>query len=83
MNLMEEENIIITSCPHCNDNIVIYKKDIKCAIFRHGVMKKTMKQMNPHAKKEVCERLFKNGLIYGCGKPFKLVNEIAIKCGYV
>jgi len=33
MNLMEEENIIITSCPHCNDNIVIYKKDIKCAIL--------------------------------------------------
>ena len=73
----------LTSVDRGSLPMVIYKKDIKCAIFRHGVMKKTMKQMNPHAKKEVCERLFKNGLIYGCGKPFKLINETAIKCDYV
>ena len=57
-------------------------KDIKCAIFRHGVIKKTMKQINPMLKK-VCDYLAKNNLIYGCGKPFRLQNGIAIKCDYV
>ena len=48
----KNNEIIITKCPHCQIDVVIYKKDIKCAIFRHGVIKKTMKQINPHAKKK-------------------------------
>ena len=80
--------IIYTKCPHCRESVIIDEKDIACAIFRHGVFKKNDKQMNPHAPKKVCDRLFKKGLIYGCGKPFKLVkdasgNYIAIICGYV
>ena len=68
--------------------IIIDEKDIACAIFRHGVFKKNGKQINPHAPKKVCDRLFTKGLIYGCGKPFKLIkdtsgNYITIICGYV
>jgi hypothetical protein len=50
-------------------------------------MKTTMQQMDPHLPKADCDRLTINGLIIGCGKPFKLVknNEeyIAIKCDYI
>jgi hypothetical protein len=66
---------IIIICPHCIIPILIMKNEINCAIFRHGVLKKSKKQINPHASKEYCDSLIKNDLIYGCGKPFKLIND--------
>ena len=64
------------------------RKDINCAIFRHGVLKETGNQIDPHASKEICDSLAKEGKIYGCGKPFKLVRQdsvmyIAQKCEYI
>ena len=66
------ENILV-KCPHCEDLIIINKKDFNCKIFRHGVYKNNNKQIDPHLNKNECDRLFKEGLIYGCGKPFKLI----------
>ena len=85
---MKEEPMIITSCPHCSVMIVINKKEINCAIFRHAVLKETGKQLDPHASKETCDDMAKKGKIYGCGKPFKLVRIDslewkAIKCDYI
>jgi hypothetical protein len=75
---------MIIQCPHCDCDILITK--INCKIFRHGVYKNTFKQINPHLDKDSCDKLIKNDLIYGCGKPFELIlnnNEyIAIKCDY-
>ena len=80
---MTDKNIVI--CPHCKDPIIIQK--INCGIFRHGVFKQTGKQMKPHLDQSACEQLFNNHIIYGCGKPFKIVqkNDIltAIECGYI
>ena len=79
----KEEPILI--CPHCNDYIIITK--INCGIFRHGVLKKNGKQINPHTSKEICEYYINNNLIYGCGKPFRIINDNdALKieiCDYV
>lgn len=89
MNGTEENaNIIITNCPHCKTMIVINPSEVNCAIFRHGVLKETNKQMDPHSTKDVCDYLAKHGKIYGCGKPFKLVRNdsfhwIAEKCEYI
>jgi len=79
---------ILVYCPHCNNLILIYKNEINCAIFRHGIMKSDLKQIDPHLSKPECDRLSKEGLIIGCGKPFKLVMNkeeeyFAIKCDYV
>ncbi len=78
---------IIILCPHCQNNILIMKNEINCAIFRHGSYKKNLKQMNPHEKKEECDRLAQENLIYGCGKPFRLIKEEniykAIVCDYI
>jgi hypothetical protein len=68
---MSEEPIII--CPHCNDFILI--KKINCAIFRHGMFIKTGKQIDPHASREMCEYYINNKQIYGCGKPFRIINN--------
>jgi hypothetical protein len=67
-NTNELEDAII--CPHCKDPVLIEK--LNCCIFRHGIMKDTLKQIDPHCPKEECDRLFSQGLIYGCGKPFKV-----------
>ena len=78
------ENIIVI-CPHCNDPISIEK--INCAIFRHGIIKNTLKQINSHASKIECDTLINNNLIYGCGKPFKIIKKEdsyeTIICDYI
>lgn len=79
---------ICVYCPHCEQLILIYKNEINCAIFRHGVMKTNLKQIEPHLPKQECDKLAKESLIYGCGKPFKLIlvsegTYIAVKCDYI
>jgi hypothetical protein len=63
---------IIVSCPHCSGNIIIMSNEINCNVFRHGIYKKNGQQMNPHERKEICDKLFAENLIFGCGKPFTL-----------
>ena len=81
-----EPDIIIT-CPHCTQMIIINKKEINCFIFRHGILKSTNKQMDPHAKKELCDESVDKNLIWGCGRPFKLIIKnnkfFTEKCGYI
>ena len=72
-------------CPHCKEYVII--EQINCAIFRHGVLKENMQQINPHLPQNQCNELKDKDLIYGCGKPFKLenINGIwtAIICDYI
>ncbi len=63
----------ILICPHCGDFIMIEK--LNCGIFRHGILKSNLKQMDPHLTKEKCAYLIENELIYGCGKPFQIIVE--------
>lgn len=50
-------------------------------------MKTNLVQINPHMSKQECDKLKEQDLIYGCGKPFKLINEnskwITIECDYI
>jgi len=72
-------------CPSCNE--YIYIEQLNCNIFRHGVLKKNGEQIDPHSSKEICDNLFNNNEIYGCGKPFiiKMINNDykAIICDYI
>ena len=78
---------ITISCPHCQDVILIYLKELNCHIFRHGIYKNNHKQIDPHLDKKTCDYLSQNKLIYGCGKPFKIVKEnndfFAEICDYI
>jgi hypothetical protein len=82
---MSSETQPILKCPHCNEFVIIEK--INCAIFRHGIMKKNLKQIDPHSLKELCEYFVNNDLIYGCGKPFRIVikdnNLLTEICDYL
>ena len=76
---------LIIKCPHCDQQILI--EELNCKIFRHGILKKTNIQINPHASKLECDNYTSNDLIYGCGKPFKIIeiNNLYIteKCDYI
>jgi exopolyphosphatase/pppGpp-phosphohydrolase len=73
MTDMKDMKDIIITCPHCNE--IVWVEQVNCAIFRHGVLKTTMKQIHPHATKEECDYLIKSSSIYGCGKPFRIVQK--------
>ena len=76
-------SMITVKCPHCDLLVSIMPSEINCGIFRHGVYIVNHQQMDPHAAEKICTRLAKDGLIYGCGKPFRLIDNKAVKCGYV
>jgi hypothetical protein len=83
------DDLITVKCPHCELLIEISKKHINCAIFRHGMFKSNLQQMDPHTPKHICDEVVRANLIYGCGKPFKLFWNMtsdlywAEKCEYI
>lgn len=82
---MYKSMVHVMICPHCEDFIIIEK--LNCGIFRHGVCKETYKQIDPHLSKEKCDLLVDNQLIYGCGRPFQILNLNGVwkiqKCEYI
>jgi hypothetical protein len=82
---------IVVDCPHCKEPILI--EQLNCCIFRHGIFKNNMLQIDPHTPKNLCEHYIEHQLIIGCGNPFKVIlndnskNEddkcIAVVCDYI
>jgi hypothetical protein len=82
---MSNNIAFIINCPHCNEHILI--EELNCKIFRHAVLKSTNQQIDPHSSKSECDNYIINNLIYGCGKPFKILilnnNYQAEICDYI
>jgi len=74
---------LVFECPHCNESIVVQRNEINCAIFRHAIFRDTLEPIDPHASKEACDALVRNEKVHGCGKPFRLVNDVPEVCDYV
>lgn len=64
---------IIKKCPHCQEWVFLPKQHFNCKIYRHGVYKSNYNQIDPHLSKSECNRLKDQDLIFGCGKPFKII----------
>ena len=54
---MNTETSIMVKCPHCGLYIQILEKEFNCKIFRHGIYKKTFRQIDPHLPKILCDAL--------------------------
>ena len=80
----EFKNFVVM-CPSCETPVLI--EQMNCAIFRHGIFKQYATQIPPHSSQVDCDAFVKNGLIYGCGKPFTIVIvdglPVAEHCGYI
>ena len=78
---------IVLPCPHCDMMILLNENDINCAIYRHAVYRSTFLQIDPHTPLSDCDRLYRDGLIYGCGKPFIVLKINGIysvsSCDYI
>lgn len=77
----------VFECKHCNEFFIIKLSDFNCMILRHGAYKTNLKHINPHLPKKECDDLVRNNLIYGCGKPLRIVKvndtyDISI-CDYI
>jgi len=83
--ITRDSNILLFLCPHCNEQIIVLFHEVNCKIFRHGIMKSNYEQINPHASKEICDKLIERNEIYGCGKPFRITNDFekVEKCDYI
>jgi hypothetical protein len=69
----KEKVDIFIECPHCKGTVNI--KWINCSIFRHGTFKHNNRQIPSHESKEKCDKYVEDDAIYGCGKPFKLIQK--------
>lgn len=84
-----QDKCYIFQCPHCDCFTQVSENEVNCQIFRHGTIKNTGIQVNPHASKEHCDRLVSQNLVFGCCKPFKLFRgmsgfvEYVEKCDYI
>ena len=56
---------------------------INCGIARCGIFKSNYEQIPPHFEREKCLELVRERLIYGCGQPFVIVNNVAEKCDWI
>lgn len=82
----EKSKDLIVQCPHCG--LFIEIEQINCRIFRHGIFKSTGEQIPPHATKDFCDKILAQNDVYGCAKPFELVQDssgvwIARPCEYI
>jgi len=87
-SVLADKDVYIFQCPHCLDYIIVGLTELNCHIFRHGADKdNTNNQIDPHAPKEVCTSLVDQEKIYGCGKPFRIIDKdgqkFAVECEYI
>ena len=84
---MDKKDTIVLLCPHCD--LMIEVLQVNCGIFRHGIYRRTHKQIPPHLDKSQCDRLKRENLIWGCGKPFQVIKKEnangwqAVGCPYI
>jgi len=88
LKMTSETKFDMFICPHCGGGVQVMEGELKCHIFRHGTLKESGVQMNPHETKAECDRLLASGLILGCGKPFRVIykedrSTIAVACDYI
>ncbi len=70
-------------CPHCDGEVIVPHSEVNCKIFRHAVYEKDGKFIGPHTPKAQCEKLFKEGKVRGCAKPFWCDGTTVKVCGYI
>ena len=48
------EDFYVFNCPQCNEEIIVFKDELNCKIFRHAVYKHNYQQVDPHLPEKEC-----------------------------
>ena len=72
----------VFTCLHCHEPFVVSHNDFNCRILRHGVYKHNLQPINPHATKEECDTLLRDGTIYGCAGPLQITASSSASSSY-
>lgn len=83
MSFKITETSFLFECPHCGLSIEVLKTQVNCRIFRCGQYRKNGHPIPPHSKRELCDKLVREEKIYGCGKPFRLLEDRVEICDYL
>jgi hypothetical protein len=75
MEVILNGDFYVFNCPHCKDEIIVAKNELNCKIFRHAVFKHNYEQVNPHLPFIECQKLIAEDKVYGCCKPFEIINK--------
>jgi len=86
--VIEEDGFYFFECPHCGSGVLVKMGETNCKIFRHAVYAHSGRQIGPHTSQKRCDRLFSEGRIVGCAKPFLFVfdsenGNYVTPCGYI
>lgn len=81
--VVKVDNAWYFDCPHCGTTIEVV--DVACSIFRCGTMKsgKGQTPIPPHTDQATCERLYRDGKVWGCARPFRFDGQQVTICGYI
>jgi predicted protein tyrosine phosphatase len=85
----KEANLYSFLCPHCDELCTVLENQVNCRIFRHAQLRpevsgvRRLRWLNMHAPQRECERWVREGLIHGCGRPFRFDGRTVTKCGYI
>lgn len=72
---------MLVQCPHCKEFVWI--EQLNCRIFRHACYKNG-EPIPPHSSQKECEDLLERGLVFGCAKPFQILEDnTVIICDYI
>lgn len=78
---MDPSKELIVDCPHCKEPVWI--EQLNCRIFRHASFK-TGEQIPPHSTQSECEQFLQEKKVYGCTKPFQILQTgEVVKCDYI
>jgi len=77
---------LVVACPHCGSPVIV--DELRCGIFRHGVFRDSGLQIDPHATRQQIDGWVERSMIYGCGRPFRVVSVegrgmVAEVCDYI
>jgi hypothetical protein len=81
-----EDQAYVFECPTCGCLVQVAVHEVNCQIFRHAAFVVDMQPIPPHTSEPECARLVGEGLVVGCGGPFRLVfgaEPYAERCGYI
>ena len=83
LKVLREESVIDE-----HNNINMFMDDnLLVDLERNNIITLNVCQINPHLPKDECDRLVRENLIFGCGRPFILNLQngtyVACKCDYI